>query len=87
VFCIQRSDQKVELNESFGFRMKIELSQADILKRNKPYMDMETGEMIAPYKYENTPFYIEANLYSLLCKFGDMGYKQVMKVFNSGKMK
>lgn len=32
IFCLQKSDQEVELNESFGFRMEIEQDPADIFR-------------------------------------------------------
>jgi len=82
VFGIIKTDQIVEMNESFGFRMKIDLEPSELLKLQKEDRWGET-----PFNYESVPFYLETHLYSLKCRFWDLKQEEILDVFNSGKLK
>jgi hypothetical protein len=73
VFGIQKTDQETEINESFGFRVKIELEPHELFKRDRGY--------------ENIQFFIEVDLYSQKCKFCALSYGEVMQEFYKGRMK
>jgi hypothetical protein len=81
VFCIQKTDQEIEINESFGFRVKIELEPHELLKMHK---DNEFGSSL--FNYETIPFFIEVELYHLKCKFWEIKPDQIKAAFLRGKM-
>mmetsp|Transcript_4885 Transcript_4885/g.4133 ORF Transcript_4885/g.4133 Transcript_4885/m.4133 type:complete len:81 (+) Transcript_4885:209-451(+) len=64
IFGIIKTDELIELNESFGFRVKIDLDPNELLKFTKGENSYEEI-----FNYNTTPFYLEAHLYSLKCKF------------------
>ena len=72
VFGIQKTDQEIELNESFGFRVKMELDPWDLLK-----IEREEDFLKANVNYDAVPFYLEAQLYTLKWKFCDMSSEEI----------
>lgn len=80
VFCIQRSDQEIELNEAFGFRLEIDLSPHELVIQHEDYHDTS-------FNYRNQPFYVEVGLQWLKWKFWNLSFKQVSEHFRRGTMR
>lgn len=64
MFGIQKTDQEIEINESFGFRVKIDMESYELFRNYRP-SDANNGRN---FNYETIEFYIEAELYSQKCK-------------------
>lgn len=82
VFGVQKTDQEINIGESFGFRVDILVDNKDILRSNKNKKWTRNY-----FNYETVPFYLEIQLYSLKCKFWELGNKDPKEVFTLGKLK
>lgn len=72
---MQRSDQEIELNEAFGFRVEVDLTSQELIKQHD-----EFGEPV--FNYMNIPFYVEVELHCAKCKFCEKSYKEVLEEFS-----
>jgi hypothetical protein len=91
VFGIQKTDQEIEINESFGFRVKIELEPHELLKMHKESFSGKNiprdEEFVSNlFNYETVPFFMEVELYHLKWKFWEMKPEQIKTAFIKGKM-
>jgi len=83
VFGIQKTDQVIQLNESFGFRVKIELESHELLKNHRMSNDPFIPQN---FNYENTEFFIEADLIHQKCKLCNFSNDRIIKEFDMNQM-